>query len=136
MPRWPPTLLTNKYVQKLLPFDEALAESYMESVQWRPSPEAQAALVRLEDLLSDPRTSRMTEFAEEAVDAVWKAVAEGRNSYVHKSEDMLETLFLWNERAHGEDIPRSLTAEERESFRETVPELLDCLNERVIRPRR
>jgi hypothetical protein len=124
--------MTGKYVQRLLPFDEAPAESRMESVRWQPSPEAQAAVARLKAWLTDPRTGRMTAFAEEAVDAVKKAVAEGKNSYFHKAEDMLDTLALWNERVHGENIPVSLTPGERQSFHETVEELLDCLHEQML----
>jgi hypothetical protein len=122
--------MTITFTQRLLPFDEAPAESHMESVRWQPSSEALDALDRLENWLTDPRTHRMTAFAEEAIDAVRKAVAEGKNSYMLKAESTLETLAFWNERAHSEEIPRGLTATEREDFDDTVQELLDCLQER------
>jgi hypothetical protein len=120
-----------KFTQRLLLFDEAPAESHLESVSREPTPEALAAITKLDDWLTDLHTGRVTEFAEEAIDAVRKAIEEGRNGYVHKAEDLLETLGLWNEKAHGDDIPSGLTAAERLDFQVMIEELLDLLDERV-----
>jgi len=63
-----------------------------------------------------------------------KALLEGKNSYAHKAEDLLEILALRNGSMWGDDIARE--AKVRENFHETLDEVLDALHERFLKRER
>jgi hypothetical protein len=127
--------------QPLLPFDDPPAEepsaepppaTAVEVASYEPSPEALAALDRLEAWLTDPRTGKASPLGREALDAVEKALVDGRNSWLHAAEDALQGLAMRNGRTHGEDIPSGQRPGEGADFHETIEELLDDLHQRVV----
>jgi hypothetical protein len=62
-----------------------------------------SAIARLEEWLTYPRTRKpVTELGEDELDAVRKALAEGKNGYSHRAVDLLEALAIRNGRNEGE----------------------------------
>lgn len=122
--------MPDKPVQQLFDFDAA-AGPRAEAVRYKPSRVAVDALGRLESWLKDPRTGRMSSVAEEAVEAVRRALLEGKNGWWHKAEDELEALRLRNGPVRGDDVPAGVTGDGGPDFHEAVEDLLDCLRERL-----
>jgi len=130
--------------QPLLPFDdtpaeapsESLPQSHAETVRCPPSEEALAGLERLEAWLTDPRTGKASPLGQEALDALDKALVEGRNGWLLKAEDMLEALALRNGQHQGDDIPAGQQPGEGPDFQQAIEDLFDALHERVVGRRR
>jgi hypothetical protein len=122
--------MTDKPVQKLLPFDApADLGPISAALRHEPSADAVAAYDRLENWLLDARGRPLTELGEETLRAVGKELIEGKNGWWHKAEDNLEALKLRNGKTEGEDI-RSGEGD----FQQVVETVLDCLHERLTRP--
>jgi hypothetical protein len=91
--------------------------------------EPMTALDQFEDWLTDPRTGKpVTELADEALHAVRKTLADGKNCHAQKAEDMLEALALRNGWTSSEDIP---PVPDGPDLQQTIDDLLDLLTERV-----
>jgi len=126
--------------QPLLPFDDPLAEmpaeppplSHAEGVRYQPSEEALTALERLQAWLTDPLTGKASPLGQEALDALDKALVEGRNGWLLKAEDTLEALAVRNGRHQGDDIPAGQQLGEGPDFQQTIEDVLDALQERVV----
>src|SRR5262245_13264177 len=120
--------------QQLIPFPEETVETttpILPSAGYRPSDEAAAAYDRLEAWLTGPR-GPVTELAEETLQAVARALLEGKNGYFHKAEDGLETLKLRNGKTDGEDIPAGIAAEQGDDFQADVEAVLDALHGQML----
>jgi hypothetical protein len=123
-----------KPTQQLLPFPDGPGtgpghEPPPPPAGYRPTPEARDAVARLEAWLTDPFSRRLTPAGEEALGAVKKALLEGKNSYWHRAESLLQALALRNEGTRGDDVPPG-PPPEGPDFLRTVEDLLDCLDER------
>jgi hypothetical protein len=116
-----------KLTQRLFDFDNPSPPPTAARV----SEDTIAALKQFAAWLTDPRTGRpFTDLGEEALSAVGKALAEGKNGYVHRAEDLLEALALRNGRTSGDDIAPGPAVEDGD-FQATLEELLNALAERV-----
>jgi len=123
--------MAEKLTQQHLPFSETPTEPQAKPARPEPSEDALGAIAMLETWLSDPRTGRMTDLGRNALEAVRKALVEGKNGWWHVAENRLETLAIRNGRMQGDDIPAGVKVEGGD-FQQVIEDLLDRLHERLV----